>query len=371
MTGFLAVILALAVSIAAFKIWQIRRRIQRMVEVVDTFDLGDFEGRLAAASQGGSQLAELAARIAGLVSALYIGASSVSTHASSAIAEKEAETRHVKDVFVERLRGVLDRIRAAVSGMETSASTMGRVAGETELHAAEMVAALENAAANVKGVADGIDSLSDFIGSVSETVGQSAGKARSAVTQLEHANALIENLSHSAQTIGEVVKIIAGIASHSNLLALNATIEAARAGEAGKGFAVVAQEVKMLAQQTAKATEDIRSQINDVQAATRAAVEAVGVIGAEIRDLSQLTAEMRSSIDRQNEAIRAIANHAKGAYDSTGSLRNRIMTVDEAIRANSAATKSIQQNANKFAGQVETLSKDTLVFFDELVAASA
>ena len=134
-----------------------------------------------------------------------------------------------------------------------------------------------------------------------------------------------------------MVTIINSIAKQSNLLALNATIEAARAGTAGRSFAVVAREVKTLASQTVKATEDIRRQISGIQAATRTAVGAVDVIGNEIRELSQLTGVMRTSIDSQYEATRDIATFANSAREASAGLTERMKSVDDAIQANSLA----------------------------------
>ena len=165
--------------------------------------------------------------------------------------------------------------------------------------------------------------------------------------------------------------MINDIASQSNLLALNATIEAARAGEAGRGFAVVAQEVKTLSSETVKATEDIRKQIDGIQTATRAAVAAVTSIGAEIRELNALTTVVRTSVEEQHGATRDIAAFANSAWKATGDLRQRVMLVDDAIRANDVAARSIQQSTAALAGQVEMISRETVAFFEDVTAAAA
>ncbi len=161
-----------------------------------------------------------------------------------------------------------------------------------------------------------------------------------------------------------MVTIINGIAKQSNLLALNATIEAARAGTAGRSFAVVAREVKMLASQTVKATEDIRKQISGIQAATRTAVGAVNSIGNEIRDLNQLTGVMRVSIDSQYEATRDIASFANSAREATTGLTERMKSVDDAIQANSLAGCCIQDSTTQLAHKLAALSQETQTLFE-------
>ena len=364
-------LLLIAATAEAFQIRRMRSRIRLMVEVVETFDLGDFEGRLTQASRGGGRLADLATGFSALTAALFVGASSVSTTASSAIAAKEAETERQKNVFSQRVRGVLDSIGTSVTEMEAAVSTMRQVADDTANHAAAMVATLDDTAENVQEVAKGVENLSESIGGISETVAYSAAKADSAVIQAERANALIQELARAAEAIGTVVVMINEIASQSHLLALNATIEAARAGDAGKGFAVVAREVKTLASETVKATEDIRMQINGIQTATRAAVGAVNSIGTGIRELNELTSAMRTSVEEQHGATRDIAAFANSACKATGALRERIMSVDDSICANGFAAKSIQEGTVDLAGQVEMISRETLAFFEEVAAAAA
>ncbi len=350
---------------AAFHIWRTQRRIRRMAEAVETFDLGNFEERLAAASGGNAALSNLAVGISGISAALFAGASSVSTSASSTIAEKEAQTQRLREVFVQRVREVLNSVGTAVTEIGNTASSMHQLVSDTEKYSGQAVAALVDTGENVAGVADGIGRLSESIGKISETVASTAEKADLAVAQAEQANTLIQTLAQSAQTIGEVVTIINGIAKQSNLLALNATIEAARAGTAGRSFAVVAREVKMLASQTVKATEDIRKQISGIQAATRTAVGAVDTISNEVRELNQLTGIMRTSIDGQYEATRDIASFANSAREATTGLTERMKSVDDAIQVNSLAGGCIQESTVKLSKKLAELSKDTIVLFEQ------
>ncbi len=349
--------LAALLCAAGFYIWRTRQRIERMAEAVETFDLGDFEGRLAKAAGGDAKLARLAAGISGLSMALFAGASSVSTTASSTIAEKEAQNRQLRELFAQRVREVLDSVGTAITEIGNTASSMRQLVGDTEKYSAHVLNALLDASNNVAGVAEGAGRLSDSIGSIGETISRTATKADCAVAQAEQANTMIQELVRAAQTIGDVITIINDIAKQSNLLALNATIEAARAGAAGRSFAVVAQEVKQLASQTVQATEDIRKQITGIQAATRVAVGAVDTIGNEIRGLSELTGDMRNAIGDQHEATRDIAAYANAARGATEDLRQQMMSVDNVIQANSLAggcifddTARLHQNRSPFHG---------------------
>ncbi len=355
---------------AVFHIWRTQRRIRRMAEAVETFDLGNFEERLAEAAGGNAALSNLAGGISGISAALLAGASSVSTSASSTIAEKDAQAQRMREVFAQRVREVLNSVGSAVTEIGNTASSMHQLVGDTEKYSGQVVTALVDTGQNVAGVADGIGRLSESIGQISETVASTAEKADRAVAQAEQANTLIQTLAQSAQTIGEVVTIINGIAKQSNLLALNATIEAARAGSAGRSFAVVAREVKMLASQTVKATEDIRKQIGGIQAATRTAVGAVDTIGTEIRELNQLTGVMRTSIDSQYEATRDIASFANSAHVATSGLTERMKAVDDAIQANSLAGGCIQESTVQLTKKLAELSKETIVLFEQEAVAA-
>ena len=354
-----AVVLALLAA-AGFHIWQTRKRIRLMLETVRTFDLGNFEERLVAAGRGGGDLTALAAEAASLTGALFCGASTVSSSASSAIAGKEAETEEMKVLCAQRVAGVIKRIAAAMAKIENSATSMSAAVSGTQNSSAETVARLHEAASNVSAVAESCEHLSASIAGASSAVAQTAAKADSAAQHTVQANALIEELSRAAQSVGEVVTIINGIARHSNMLALNATIEAARAGASGTAFAAVAREVKAFAGQTVKATEDIRSQIVGIQAATGAAVSAVSAIGAEIGELDRFTGVMRTSIDKQCEATRNIAAFAQSASKATGELRGRILSVDHAIRANNTSAQDIQQAASHLCNEVKILAGETL-----------
>lgn len=190
--------------------------------------------------------------------------------------------------FEDGVGQVIKSVSEATGEIDTAAESMSRTAEETSNQSATVASASQQASANVQTVATATEELSASIQEISRQVAQSATSARAAVEETDKANTEISGLAEAAGKIGEVVGLITDIANQTNLLALNATIEAARAGEAGKGFAVVATEVKSLADQTAKATEEIGQQITEIQGATQSAVSAIEAIGGTIRTVDDI-----------------------------------------------------------------------------------
>ena len=202
------------------------------------------------------------------------------------------------DNFESNVMGIVDAVSAASNAMRSSAESMSATADETSRQSTAVSVASEQAAGNVQTVAAAAEELSSSIAEIGRQITHSADIAQTGVTDADRANSEVEGLAEAAQKIGEVVNLINDIASQTNLLALNATIEAARAGDAGKGFAVVASEVKSLATQTAKATEEIASQISDMQSATNSAVEAIKGIGGLINELAEIATAISLAVEQ-------------------------------------------------------------------------
>ena len=210
-------------------------------------------------------------------------------------------------VFDRQVSEALDTLSAASTEMHSTAASMSSTAEETSRQATAVTTASDQTSANVQTVAAATEQLHASTNEISRQVTQSAEFASTAVVEADRTNATIQGLAETAQKIGEVVSADSNIASQTNLLALNATIEAARAGEAGRGFAVVASEVKALANQTAKATEDISTQIAAIQGETGLAVDAIKAIGGTIRQMNQIATAIAAAVEQQGAATRDIS----------------------------------------------------------------
>jgi methyl-accepting chemotaxis protein len=270
----------------------------------------------------------------------------------------ESSANGALDAFAEASR----QIRATSAGLSASAEESGRVA-------ATVLAASEQASANVGTVAAATEQLSASVAEIGSQVGHAASIAGMAVRETEETDGKVRGLSAAASRIGEVVALISNIASQTNLLALNATIEAARAGEAGKGFAVVASEVKSLANQTAKATEEITGQVAAIQASTGEVVGAMQTIATTISTVSEVSSAIAAAVEQQGAAVREIARNTQEAAKSASDVAQNIGGVGEAAGNTRAAAQQEQRAADALAAQAESLRAEVDAFLSGIRAA--
>jgi len=277
-------------------------------------------------------------------------------------AEAERRRRAVMlelaDDFEGHVNGVVEHVSSAAREMNATATAMSAAADQANGRAGAAAAAAEQASANVQTVASAAEELSSSIAEIGRQVAQSSDIARQAVGQAERTNGIVGGLNQAAQKIGEVVELINTIAGQTNLLALNATIEAARAGEHGKGFAVVASEVKSLANQTAKATEEIAGQINGVQGATQEAVEAIQDILKTIGDISRTTTMIASAVEQQQSATGEIARNVEQAAQGTQEVATNIAGVNAAVREAGRAAGQVLAESGELSRQSENLRRE-------------
>jgi methyl-accepting chemotaxis protein len=263
-----------------------------------------------------------------------------------------------------QVRNAMQQIGRNTAALVASAEQLNQLsqqmtanADETATQANVVSAASEQVSKNVQTVATGADEMGASIKEIAKNTSEATRIATAAVSTAESTNATIQKLGQSSAEIGQVIKVITTIAQQTNLLALNATIEAARAGEAGKGFAVVANEVKELAKETAKATEDISGKIEAIQSDTKAAVEAIGQIGTVINQINDIQNTIASAVEEQtattNEISRNLAEAAKGGVDIT---RN-ITGVAEAARSTTAGAGETQKSAKGLEGMAAELQE--------------
>ncbi|WP_193181017.1 methyl-accepting chemotaxis protein [Nisaea sediminum] len=244
--------------------------------------------------------------------------------------ERHQKMEEFTRAFDSEMETVLKLVEEAVNSVRDSASTMAGNAQTTNDLSRDAAAAIEEANTNIQTVASATTELSSSINEISSQMSQASAVSRAAVGEVETTNARVGALNTAAESIGQVIQIIDEIAEQTNLLALNATIEAARAGEAGKGFAVVASEVKSLATQTSKATEEISQKIAEIQSETGAAADAVLEIGNTINKIDELTAVVASAVEEQGAATNEIAQNIEQAASGTQTVAEVVETVSRA-----------------------------------------
>jgi methyl-accepting chemotaxis protein len=268
-----------------------------------------------------------------------------------AAAERRAAMEGIASDFERSVNGIVRSVSSAAAGMQTTAQSMTATASDASARAATVSAASDSASTNVGTVAAAAEELSSSVTEISRQVTRSSEIANKAVSDAERTNATVQVLSTGAEKIGEVVKLIHSIAAQTNLLALNATIEAARAGESGRGFAVVASEVKALANQTAKATEEISAQVAAMQASTSDAVSAINGITQTIAQMSEITVSISTSIEQQGEATREIARNIQQVAAGSSEISAHIGGVTTAAAATGSAATDVLSNARELDNQ--------------------
>ena len=288
-------------------------------------------------------------------------------------AQADAESKlllgRMADEFERGVRASLDTLTGAATELQTTSKNMSTTAGEASLQATTVAAVAEQASANVQTVAAATEELSSSVSEIGRQVAQSTEIAGQAVAEANRTNLTVQGLSAAAQKIGDVVKLISDIASQTNLLALNATIEAARAGEAGRGFAVVANEVKSLASQTAKATDEISAQVSAMQGATAEAVQAIEGIGRTIGAINEIASAISVAVEQQGSATKEIARNVQEAAQGTGQVSSNISAVHQAADKTGSAASNVLSSAEQLSGQAKTLRADVDRFLANIRAA--
>lgn len=286
-----------------------------------------------------------------------------------AVDDRRAVLARIADDFERSVGAVIRATATAADELQTSASSMSEIAKGTTGQSARVAAAAEQTASNVQTVAASADQLSSSIREIAQQVTQSSSIAQNAVDQAVRTESMVEKLVQSTQKIGEVMALIQTIAGQTNLLALNATIEAARAGEAGKGFAVVANEVKALSSQTAKATDEIASQIQAIRDATGSTVDAIREIGTTIGHMNKIAGSIAAAVEEQGVATQEIARSVQRAAQGTQDVMQTIVDVREASGHVGIAATRVLNAAGQLTAQSEQLESETGRFLGNIRAA--
>ncbi len=288
---------------------------------------------------------------------------------AKAEADKQAAMNAMADSFEASVMAVVDQVANGAGTMQSAAQEMSSSAQSTTEQANSVSSASEVTTANVQAVASASEELTTSITEISRRVSESSQIASEAVNQVKSTNDDVEGLASAARKIGDVISLISDIAEQTNLLALNATIEAARAGEAGKGFAVVAGEVKNLASQTAKATDEISAQIAAMQTATTGAVDAIKNIGGTIAKVDEVAGSIAAAVEEQGAATQEISRNVQEAATGTSEVSSTIAEVTKSADVTGRSSSGVLNAAGELAAHSDTLRREVNDFLRKVRAA--
>lgn len=347
------------------------RAMQAVGESLQAISAGRVGGSIPYATQRG-ELGVLAAAVEatqGRIAHLQMMQSQNDDVQQRSAGERREAMASLADRFETSINAVVEAVATSASQMQSTAESMSATASNNSDRASVVGRASDNARQNVQTVAAAAEELNASVSEVSRQVMQSSEIARKAVGEAEQTNSTVQLLSGGAEKIGLVVQLIQSIAEQTNLLALNATIEAARAGEAGRGFAVVASEVKALATQTAKATEEIASQVTNMQSTTADAVLAISGIAETIKQMSDIAGEISSAVEKQGAATGEIARSIQAAATGSNEISEHIGGVGEAAAATGATATEVLSRARDLDQQAGLLRRSVEEFLTQVRAA--
>jgi methyl-accepting chemotaxis protein len=348
----------------------ILRRIGSLQRSMQLLSDGDLESEIYRSSQR-DEIAAMASSLQVFRESM-IKARALSTGQDKDRIAKAERTSRMEARIVEfeaAVRGALDSLQKSANSMQTTAQSMSATADQSSALVNAVASAAEETSVNVQTVSSGTEQLSSSITEIGRQVINSAKIARKAVDEAGQTDATMQGLAENAGRISVVVDLIQTIASQTNLLALNATIEAARAGEAGRGFAVVASEVKSLANQTAKATDEIRSQIANMQLVTTSAVGAIRNIGQTIGEIDHVTTAIAAAVEQQGAATREIARNIQHAAGGTSEVSSNIIGVSTASAEAGSAASEVLNASGALRREADVLRSEIDAFLSNIRAA--
>jgi methyl-accepting chemotaxis protein len=348
----------------------ILRRIRSLQSSMKLLSDGDLETDIYRSSQH-DEIAEMSNSLQVFRESMITARALSADQDKDRIAKSERASRMEARIveFETAVRGALDALQNSANSMQSTAQSMSATADQSSALVSAVASAAEETSVNVQTVSSGTEELSSSIAEIGRQVVTSAEIARKAVDEAGSTDATMQGLADNAARISVVVDLIQTIASQTNLLALNATIEAARAGEAGRGFAVVASEVKSLANQTAKATDEIRQQISSMQTVTTSAVGAIRNISTTISEINEVTAAIAAAVEQQGAATREIARNIQHAAGGTSEVSSNIVGVSTASTEAGAAASQVLNASGALRREAEVLRSEIDAFLSNIRAA--
>ncbi|CAA7615764.1 Methyl-accepting chemotaxis protein [Candidatus Terasakiella magnetica] len=323
-----------------------------MTEAMETLSKGDTSVTIPSAARG-DEIGEMAVAMevfrGNLIRQRQL--EEAQRAADEAQRERAARIEQLTTTFDEAASDMMHLVAAAANQLQATAGCMSATAAQTSQQATAVAAASEEASVNVQTVAAAAEELSSSIHEIGRQVGHSSEISRNAVAEASRAGEVVSELASTAQKIGEVVQLINDIAAQTNLLALNATIEAARAGEAGKGFAVVAGEVKNLANQTARATDEIGQQISAIQEQTTRVVDTIATIVRVIEEIGHISGDVADAVSAQSAATQEIARNVEQAAAGTAEVSGNVVQVQDAADQTGRSSREVLEASRTLADQ--------------------
>lgn len=282
--------------------------------------------------------------------------------------KKRAARAAATDAFATRMKGIIENVAAAATEMYHTSEAMGYSISSASTRVGNVAAASTQTSMNVQSVAAAAEELSATVREIAEQISRSNTTVRDAVGQVTKADATALSLDEATQKIGQIVEVIQTIASQINLLALNATIESARAGEAGKGFAVVAGEVKTLATQTSRATDEIASNIASIQSVSQEVIASLQAIKGAIARVDEISAAISAAVEEQNATTNEIASNMGTAATGTSQINDEINQVSVATAESSDSAAQVLEAAKMLSQEAESLSKEVHTFLTDMAS---